>query len=76
MVSASQTVDLAAIKSKQQQAWATGDYGVIGTTLPIVSEQLCETAELRAGQRVLDVATGSGNTALASRTTIATRDQL
>jgi SAM-dependent methyltransferase len=60
------TWDFAAIKSRQQQSWATGDYGMIGTTLLIISERLCEAVDLRAGQKVLDVATGHGNTALAA----------
>jgi ubiquinone/menaquinone biosynthesis C-methylase UbiE len=60
------TVDLNAVKARQQATWATGDYGVIGTTLVIVGEQLCEAVDLRAGQRVLDVATGHGITALAA----------
>jgi ubiquinone/menaquinone biosynthesis C-methylase UbiE len=58
--------DLAAIKQKQQQTWATGDYAVVGSTLVIMAEQLCEAVDLRAGQRVLDVATGNGNAALAA----------
>ena len=58
--------DLAAIKQRQQQTWATGDYAVVGSTLVIMAEQLCEAVDLRAGQRVLDVATGNGNAALAA----------
>ena len=60
------TPDYTAIKGQQQQAWATGDYAMVGTTLVIISERLCEAVELRAGQQVLDVATGHGNTALAA----------
>lgn len=59
-------VDLNAVKSTQQQTWATGDYGRIGTMLVMMGELLCEAADLRAGWRVLDVATGSGNTALSA----------
>jgi ubiquinone/menaquinone biosynthesis C-methylase UbiE len=59
-------LDFAAIKNQQQQTWATGDYAMIGTTLVIMAEQLCEAAGLRAGQSVLDVATGHGNAALAA----------
>lgn len=58
--------DLAAIKARQQQTWAAGDYAMVGRTAVISSELLCEAIDLRAGQRVLDVATGSGNTALAA----------
>jgi ubiquinone/menaquinone biosynthesis C-methylase UbiE len=55
-----------AIKSRQQQAWATGDYTIIGAFTVQVSEWLCEAVDIQAGQKVLDVATGSGNTALAA----------
>jgi SAM-dependent methyltransferase len=58
--------DLGAIKTKQQATWASGDYAVIGTTLQIVGESLCEAADLSAGWRVLDVAAGNGNATLAA----------
>ena len=58
--------DFAAIKDKQQATWAAGDYAVIGTTLQIVGERLCEAVDLRAGERVLDVAAGNGNATLAA----------
>ncbi|HET7730656.1 MAG TPA: class I SAM-dependent methyltransferase [Usitatibacter sp.] len=58
--------DLAAIKGRQQSAWSAGDYAVIGTTLQIVGESLCEALDLRAGQCVLDVAAGNGNATLAA----------
>jgi ubiquinone/menaquinone biosynthesis C-methylase UbiE len=57
---------LAAIKSRQQGAWSSGDYAVVGTTLQIVGEELCEALDVRAGWRVLDVAAGNGNVALAA----------
>ena len=59
-------LDLATIKSRQQAAWSSGDYAVVGTTLQIVGEQLCEALDLRAGQSVLDVAAGNGNVTLAA----------
>jgi SAM-dependent methyltransferase len=59
-------VDLAAVKRKQQAAWSAGDYAVVGTTLQIVGETLCEALDLRAGERVLDVAAGNGNATLAA----------
>jgi SAM-dependent methyltransferase len=59
-------VDLAALKARQQVAWSAGDYAVVGTTLQIVGEQLCETLDVRAGQTVLDVAAGNGNVSLAA----------
>lgn len=58
--------DLEAIKLRQQATWASGDYGFIGTRLQIVGESLAETADLRAGERVLDVAAGNGNATLAA----------
>ena len=58
--------DLAALKSRQQTAWASGDYAVIGTTLQIVGEQLAEACDLRFDERVLDVAAGNGNATLAA----------
>lgn len=60
------TPDLAALKARQQGAWSSGDYAVVGTTLQIVGEQLCETLDIGAGQKVLDVAAGNGNAALAA----------
>jgi len=59
-------VDFAAIKGRQQAAWGSGDYAIVGTTLQIVGETLCEAVDLRAGQRVLDVAAGNGNATLAA----------
>jgi ubiquinone/menaquinone biosynthesis C-methylase UbiE len=58
--------DLAAVKSRQQRTWSAGDYAIVGATLQIVGEQLCEAADLRPGQRVLDLATGNGGTAIAA----------
>ena len=58
--------DFTAIKNRQKASWASGDYAVVGTTLQIVGETLCEAADLRAGQRVLDVAAGNGNATLAA----------
>ena len=60
------TIDLAAIKGRQQAAWGSGDYARIGTTLQIVGEMLCEAVDLRSNQRVLDVAAGNGNATLAA----------
>jgi len=58
--------DLTAIKQRQHGAWSSGDYAVVGTTLQIVGEQLCESLDLRAGSKVLDVAAGNGNATLAA----------
>lgn len=58
--------DFGPVKSRQHAAWSSGDFAIIGTTLQIVGEDLCEALDLRAGQRVLDVAAGNGNAALAA----------
>jgi SAM-dependent methyltransferase len=58
--------DYAAIKQRQQVTWASGDFAVVGTTLQIVGEMLAEAADVRAGERVLDVAAGNGNATLAA----------
>jgi len=58
--------DYAAVKTRQQVAWSSGDYAVVGTTLQIVGESLCEAMDLRSGQKVLDVAAGNGNVSLAA----------
>jgi ubiquinone/menaquinone biosynthesis C-methylase UbiE len=63
---ASATPDYAAIKQRQQATWGSGDYAVIGTTLQIVGERLCEAIDLRADEFVLDVAAGNGNATLAA----------
>ena len=59
-------IDLKAVKVRQQGAWSSGDYAVVGTTLQIVGEDLCEALDIRAGQTVLDVAAGNGNVSLAA----------
>ena len=57
---------LAELKTRQHAAWSSGDYAIVGTTLQIVGEQLCEALDIRSGQRVLDVAAGNGNVTLAA----------
>ena len=59
-------IDFSTIKAKQQATWASGDFAVIGTTLQIVGEDLAEAVDVRAGERVLDVAAGNGNATLAA----------
>src|ERR687884_1492724 len=61
-----QAPSLTAIKDRQQKTWTAGDYARIGNTLVIMGELLCEAVDVRAGDRVLDVATGSGNTAISA----------
>ncbi|HSM40780.1 MAG TPA: class I SAM-dependent methyltransferase [Afifellaceae bacterium] len=58
--------DFTAVKAKQNAAWASGDYAIVGTTLQIVGEDLAEALDLRSGQKVLDVAAGNGNFTLAA----------
>jgi ubiquinone/menaquinone biosynthesis C-methylase UbiE len=60
------TTDLVALKTRQQTAWASGDYAVIGTTLQLVGESLAEACDLLTDERVLDVAAGNGNATLAA----------
>lgn len=66
ILSPAPAIDLVALKQKQQATWSAGDYAVIGTTLQIVGETLCEALDLRAKERVLDVAAGNGNATLAA----------
>jgi SAM-dependent methyltransferase len=58
--------DLAAVKTRQQAAWSSGDYAIVGTTLQIVGEELCEAMDIRAGSKVLDVAAGNGMASMAA----------
>ena len=58
--------DLAAIKARQKAAWSSGDYAIVGTTLQIVGEELCEALDLSGGSKVLDVAAGNGMVSLAA----------
>jgi SAM-dependent methyltransferase len=60
------SADFTAIKQRQQATWASGDFAIVGTTLQIVGETLAEAADVRAGERVLDVAAGNGNATLAA----------
>ena len=60
------SIDLRAVKARQQGAWSSGDYAVVGTTLQVVGEELSEALDLRSGQKVLDVAAGNGNASLAA----------
>jgi SAM-dependent methyltransferase len=66
MITTQPQTDLSALKRRQQATWSSGDYAVIGTTLTITGELLCEAVELRPGQQVLDVAAGNGNATLAA----------
>ena len=59
-------MDIATIKQRQQASWAAGDYSAVGARLLLTAELLCEAVDLRAGERVLDVACGNGNAALAA----------
>ena len=58
--------DLSVIKARQQRTWASGDYAVVASRLVLVSELLADTADLKAGWEVLDVACGTGNATLAA----------
>jgi ubiquinone/menaquinone biosynthesis C-methylase UbiE len=58
--------DLAALKTRQQAAWSSGNYAIVGSTLQIVGEELCEALDLKSGSKVLDVAAGNGMASLAA----------
>jgi ubiquinone/menaquinone biosynthesis C-methylase UbiE len=58
--------DLVALKTRQQVAWSSGNYAIVGSTLQIVGEQLCEALDLKSGSKVLDVAAGNGMMSLAA----------
>lgn len=58
--------DLVALKTRQQAAWSSGNYAIVGSTLQIVGEQLCEALDLKSGSKVLDVAAGNGMMSLAA----------
>src|SRR5262245_16979688 len=66
MIATQPQADLMAVKRRQQATWSSGDYAVIGTTLAITGELLCEAVDLPPGQQVLDVAAGNGNATLAA----------
>ncbi|MGH9022284.1 MAG: class I SAM-dependent methyltransferase [Acidimicrobiia bacterium] len=59
-----QTPDFAAANSRQKLVWSSGDYSAIANLIIPMAETLCESVDLRAGERVLDVATGTGNAAI------------
>lgn len=59
-------LDLAAIKKRQQATWASGDFSVVASRIVLQAELLCEVVNLQSDWRVLDVATGSGNAAIAA----------
>ena len=65
-MNAAAAIDFTVLKSRQQTAWASGDYAIIGTTLQLVGELLAESCDLRFDERVLDVAAGNGNATLAA----------
>lgn len=60
------TPDFTAIKGRQQKTWGSGDYHQIAAIIVPIAERLCDIIDLRADEQVLDVATGSGNAAIAA----------
>ena len=58
--------DLRAVKQRQQVMWASGDFHAVATLIQPVADALCDAVDVQAGSRVLDVATGSGNAAIAA----------
>ena len=61
-----ETVDFKAITEIQQRTWSEGDFARVGALIVPVAEQLAVSANVRAGDRVLDVACGAGNGAIAA----------
>jgi SAM-dependent methyltransferase len=59
-------IDLAQVKRRQQQMWASGDFHAVATLIQPVADTLVNAADLQAGWRVIDVACGSGNAAIAA----------
>jgi ubiquinone/menaquinone biosynthesis C-methylase UbiE len=59
-------IDLEALKARQQATWTSGNYSVVATRIANIAERLVDAADLHAGWRVLDVATGDGNAAIAA----------
>jgi SAM-dependent methyltransferase len=66
MTNSSLAIDLTAVKQAQREVWSAGDYAVVGAGVYPTAEVLCDDVAFSAGQRVLDVACGSGNVALAA----------
>ncbi|HKY24028.1 MAG TPA: methyltransferase domain-containing protein [Gaiella sp.] len=58
--------DLSAVKERQQAMWSSGDFHAVASLIQPVADALCDAVDLQAGWRVLDVATGSGNAAIAA----------
>lgn len=59
-------VDFGAITQVQQKTWSEGDFGMVAGLVMMVAEQLAESLQILPDERVLDVACGSGNGALAA----------
>ena len=59
-------IPLDGLKERQRKMWASGDYAAVAARIHPMAERLCEAADLVAGARVLDMATGSGNAAIAA----------
>jgi SAM-dependent methyltransferase len=58
--------DMELLTARQRKVWSAGDYSVIAAKVHLVAERLCDDADLQAGWHVLDVATGTGNAAIAA----------
>jgi SAM-dependent methyltransferase len=62
----SDAVDLEAIGKVQQKTWSEGDFSVVAGIVVMVAEELAEALDVVPGERILDVACGSGNGAIAA----------
>lgn len=73
METAAPSADFTGLKERQRGVWSAGDYALIGSTLQIVGENLCEALDLAAGARILDVASSSFRSRLWMRSSPANR---
>lgn len=62
----SESVDLGAVKQVQQRTWSEGDFAMVAGLIMMVAEDLAEALRILPGERILDVACGSGNGAIAA----------
>ena len=60
----SSVVDFAQLKSGMKSAWMAGDFGRIATFITATAEDFVQRTPIRPGLRLLDVACGTGNSAL------------
>lgn len=62
----SDAVDMQALREAGQKTWSEGDFAIVAAVVMMVSEELVEALDVVPGERVLDIACGSGNAAIAA----------